>query len=146
MDKQLAEALAVLGIPADSDHARTVSAYRRLARSTHPDVSPAADAAEQFATVAAAYRRASASIQPPRSSARPSARPTGTSSAARRSCTPPGLPTVATDPAWTRSRLLFSISPLLSTESGPPPPIVAGPVMVLPGGGQAGGVRREWWR
>ena len=56
MDKQLEEALQVLGIPADSDRETVTGAYRRLARATHPDVSPNPDAAERFATVAAAYR------------------------------------------------------------------------------------------
>ena len=56
MDRQLDEALKVLGIPADSDRETVASAYRRLARATHPDVSPDPDAAERFAIVTAAYR------------------------------------------------------------------------------------------
>ena len=56
MDRQVDEALKVLGISADSDRETVTSAYRRLARATHPDVSRDADAAERFATVSAAYR------------------------------------------------------------------------------------------
>ena len=56
MDGRLDEALKVLGIPAGSDHETVASAYRRLARATHPDVSPEPDAAARFAAVTAAYR------------------------------------------------------------------------------------------
>ena len=64
MEKQLEEALQVLGIPADSDRRTVTGAYRRLARATHPDVSPNPDAAERFATVAAAYRLVSGAPEP----------------------------------------------------------------------------------
>ena len=64
MDRQLDEALKVLAIPVDSDPETVTSAYRRLARATHPDVSPDPDAAEQFATVTAAYRLVSAVPRP----------------------------------------------------------------------------------
>lgn len=70
MEWQLSAALKVLGIPADSDREQVTNAYRRLARVTHPDVSPAPDAAEQFATVTAAYRLVSASSRPSRRSGR----------------------------------------------------------------------------
>lgn len=56
MGRQLDEALEVLGVPADSDRASLTSAYRRLARTTHPDVSSDPEAAVRFATIAAAYR------------------------------------------------------------------------------------------
>jgi hypothetical protein len=62
MDKRRMEAFQVLGIPANSDQATVVHAYRRLARATHPDVSADPEAADRFATLAAAYRLAS---QPP---------------------------------------------------------------------------------
>lgn len=64
MEGQLGEALKVLGIPADSDRETVTSAYRRLARATHPDVSPDPDAAERFATVTAAYRLVSGALDP----------------------------------------------------------------------------------
>lgn len=56
MDRSRAEAFQVLGIPADSDRDVVASAYRRLARVTHPDVSHDPDAADRFATIAAAYQ------------------------------------------------------------------------------------------
>ena len=64
MDRQLDGALKVLGIPAHSDRETVTSAYRRLARATHPDVSPDPEAAERFATVTAAYRLVSAAPHP----------------------------------------------------------------------------------
>ena len=59
MDKGRADALKVLGLPADSDADAVAHAYRRLARMTHPDVSADPQAADRFATLAAAYRVAS---------------------------------------------------------------------------------------
>ena len=56
MARSIEEALRVLGVAADSDPATVAHAYRRLARATHPDVSPDPDATHRFATVAAAYR------------------------------------------------------------------------------------------
>jgi hypothetical protein len=56
MSRSVEEALRVLGVAADSDPATVAHAYRRLARATHPDVSPDPDAARRFATVTAAYR------------------------------------------------------------------------------------------
>ncbi len=56
MSRSIEEALRVLGVAADSDPATVAHAYRRLARATHPDVSPDPDATHRFATVAAAYR------------------------------------------------------------------------------------------
>jgi len=49
---------AVLGLAADVDRHQVTRAYRRLARATHPDVSPSPDAAARFAAVTNAYRRA----------------------------------------------------------------------------------------
>jgi hypothetical protein len=49
------EARALLGVAADSTPAAVTHAYRQLARTTHPDVSLAPDAAERFAAVSAAY-------------------------------------------------------------------------------------------
>jgi hypothetical protein len=56
MSRSLEEALSVLGVAANSDPETVARAYRRLARATHPDVSPEPDAAQRFAAVAAAYR------------------------------------------------------------------------------------------
>src|SRR3954454_2278744 len=109
MERQLAEALKVLGIPADSDHQRVTDAYRRLARMTHPDVSPDPEAAERFATLTAAYRLVSASTRHPRPSRR--AAP---------------------------SRLLFAVSPPLRGGRASRSPIVPGPVMVRPAQGDVG--------
>ena len=57
-DPGLEAAWAVLGLAAGADRDQVTSAYRRLARATHPDVSPTPDAAARFAAVANAYRRA----------------------------------------------------------------------------------------
>jgi DnaJ-class molecular chaperone len=45
----------VLGIPADADGQAIRRAHRALARSLHPDVNKAPDAAKQFSLVQAAY-------------------------------------------------------------------------------------------
>ena len=57
-DPELEAAWALLGLAAGADRDQVTRAYRRLARATHPDVSPAPDAAARFSTVADAYRRA----------------------------------------------------------------------------------------
>jgi hypothetical protein len=51
-------ARALLGLPDDADRSAVTRAYWRLARTTHPDRSDAADATARFASLAAAYRRA----------------------------------------------------------------------------------------
>jgi len=56
MSWSIEQALEVLGVTADSDPDAVAHAYRRLARATHPDVSPQPDAAERFAALEAAYR------------------------------------------------------------------------------------------
>jgi hypothetical protein len=58
IDPDLEAAWALLGLAAGADRDQVTRAYRRLARATHPDVSPAPDAAARFSTVADAYRRA----------------------------------------------------------------------------------------
>jgi hypothetical protein len=65
MDIGAVEAFRLLGIPRDSDHDAIAHAYRRLARSVHPDVSMDADAAQQFASLAEAYRIARAAPSAP---------------------------------------------------------------------------------
>jgi DnaJ domain len=148
MDRQLDEALKVLGIRADSDRATVTSAYRRLARATHPDVSPAPDAAERFATVAAAHRLVSGV---PR--ARPHPGPdaedgTGPTNAFPGSTAPMssrGEHEASADD-WTSPALdlggvslLLRVSPFASVRSWRRPPIVAGPTVVRraqPGAGE----------
>lgn len=49
-------ALAALGLGADASPRDIVSAYRRLARSSHPDTAPELVAGPAFADIAAAYR------------------------------------------------------------------------------------------
>jgi hypothetical protein len=56
MDRRAIEAFELLGIPRDSDRSTIVHAYRRLARTMHPDVSASADASERFASLTEAYR------------------------------------------------------------------------------------------
>ena len=58
VDPELEAAWALLGLAAGADHDQVTRAYRRLARATHPDVSPAPDAAARFSSVTNAYRRA----------------------------------------------------------------------------------------
>jgi curved DNA-binding protein CbpA len=121
MDKQIDAALKVLGIPAGSDRDTVNNAYRRLARVTHPDVSPEPDAAERFATVTAAYRLVSASSLPTAHSEAGSGRAPGSSESSLRRPAPAP-----------RDRLLLAWSPLLAASSGHRPPIVAGPVTLRP--------------
>ena len=115
MDRQLDEALGVLGIPAGSDRETVTSAYRRLARATHPDVSPDPDAAERFAAVLAAYRLVSGA---PNLGPRLPARSQRADDGAAR---PP-------EPGRARQRL--GSWPETHAGSWRRPPIVAGPVMV----------------
>jgi len=60
MNRRAVEAFQLLGIPRDSDRDTIAHAYRRLARTVHPDLSADADAAERFADLAEAYRIATA--------------------------------------------------------------------------------------
>lgn len=121
MDRQLDEALEVLGIPAGSDRDTVNNAYRRLARVTHPDVSSEPDAAERFATVTAAYRLVSDSDRP---SAHPRSGPASgpSESAPHRPAPPP--------PSVGNLRDLVGDWPTASY--GDRPPIVAGPVIIRP--------------
>ena len=139
MDGRLDEALKVLGIPAGSGREAVASAYRRLARATHPDVSPEPDAAARFAAVTAAYRVV---CQAPHSRLHP--RPQSQHRPASTDWTldwfaPPanlyqpvdfggGWSSSALDPGG--ARLLFGVSPVVPPRSQHRPPIVAGPVLV----------------
>ena len=135
MDRRLSEALKVLGVPADSDRETMASAYRRLARRTHPDVSPAPDAAERFATVVAAYRMASGAPRPGR---RAEAGTSSTDSSPRGSPPssyreePEDLADDWTSAAWdlAGAHMPRGLSSLGSAHSWRHPPIVAGPVVV----------------
>ena len=139
MDRQLDEALKVLAIPVDSDPETVTNAYRRLARATHPDVSPDPDAAVQFATVTAAYRLVSAVPQAalhPRQHSE--GRPAATGSFLRSTAPRPNAyepedfadhgARPASDPG--AARLLLGVSPFGPARSWRRPPIVAGPVVV----------------
>lgn len=112
MADRRSEAFALLGVPEGSDRSTVTRAYRRLARSTHPDVSTAGDSADRFAALSAAFAEAS---RPP---------------AAEESTTPR---TYATPPRRRRSTV---------GAGAVRPPLVAGPVVVLrsypPAGGRSG--------
>jgi curved DNA-binding protein CbpA len=126
MEKQLEEALQVLGIPADSDRRTVTGAYRRLARATHPDVSPNPDAAERFATVAAAYRLVSGVPEPGHHVRRRSE----------------DLTDPRSTPASGGARFLLGAWPVRPAGPWYRPPIVAGPVVVRgvqPDGGSRDG-------
>jgi hypothetical protein len=58
-------ALALLGLEADADPDQVRRAYRRLARATHPGVSPTADSAARFEALARAHRVVADAIRPP---------------------------------------------------------------------------------
>jgi hypothetical protein len=111
MDRQVSEALKVLGIPGGSDQEAVNNAYRRLARATHPDVSSDPDAAERFAALNAAYRLVSASLPQPGS-------------------VRPAYEHAASTPA--RTDLPRPVPPMFAGSPGRRPPIVAGPVVVRP--------------
>lgn len=64
MSRDLRAARKVLGVPADSTLELVTSAYRRLARTTHPDVSGDPGAAQRFADLTAAYRLVVDSLRP----------------------------------------------------------------------------------
>jgi curved DNA-binding protein len=50
------EAFATLGLTPTADRVAVAHAYRRLARTSHPDVSAAPDAAARFDRITSAYR------------------------------------------------------------------------------------------
>lgn len=55
-DKDHLAALALLGLGPDASHQEILSAYRRLARSSHPDTAQGAAPSHDFARINAAYR------------------------------------------------------------------------------------------
>jgi hypothetical protein len=116
VDKQLDDALEVLGVAPGSDRETVARAYRRLARATHPDVSPGPEAAQRFAAVTAAYRLVSGMHVAERDSRRPS------EGVAHDWATPASVPR--------GFPLLLGASPLEALWSWSRPPIVAGPAVI----------------
>jgi DnaJ-class molecular chaperone len=156
IDPGLEDAWAVLGLGADADRDQVTSAYRRLARATHPDVSPTPDAAARFAAVAHAYRRAVEATR------RQETEPRSTDTTPRKRSSTSGTgPASGQEDVW-----IYVSTPMvqdrfctdagetilpLSGRGGPgrghssPPgsaPIVAGPVHVQPAG-SSGPARSE---
>lgn|SRR6187200_700477 len=158
IDPGLEAALALLGLAAGADRDQVTSAYRRLARATHPDVSSTPDAATRFAAVSNAYRRAVEATRgqetgPPSTDAttpRERSSTSGTEPASAQedvwiyATTPMVQDRFCTDAAETilplssrgRPGRGYS-SPLVST------PIVAGPVHVQPAGSSRPHSERE---
>src|SRR3954454_6318585 len=118
MDPGLEADWAVLGLAAGADRDEVTRAYRRLALSTHPDVSPRPDAAVRFAAVTNAYRRVveaagrSFTGQPGSDRATPRPPPSTGGTA----------PVLAEEPVWIG----------VSTGRVNRSPIIAGPVQVQP--------------
>lgn len=157
IDPGLEAAWAVLGLAAGADRDQVTRAYRRLARATHPDVSPTPDAAARFAAVANAYRRAVEATRGQETEPR-STDPTPRD---RTSTSGPG-PASAQADAWIyvsapmvqdrfRTDTAETILPLTGRgrpergHSSPPgsAPIVAGPVHVQPTGSSRPRSERE---
>lgn len=108
-----AAALDVLGLPNGATPEQVTRAYRRLARSTHPDVTGATDptAGDRFAAISDAYHRLTTAPSPPPILAHsPVQRPVHSRAQG---------PTTAR-PGW------------LAGSPAARPPIVAGPVFVTP--------------
>ena len=129
MERSRVEAYRVLGIPVDSDRVTAARAYRRLARSTHPDLSTDPGAAEQFATLAAAYHVLLSETAGP-----PSETPPATGSAHR---VAPSTPRAAAHPWQERGRaggppMPGPVPVGVRVRSWARPPIIAGPVRVRP--------------
>lgn len=106
-------ALATLGVGVDASEQDILSAYRRLARSSHPDTAEQSLTSQDFAQINAAYRlltraespAATAAAQPPAPEREPY--PSGFA----------GLP----------------LEEVLWSDSWPDdPPVVAGPVIIRP--------------
>ena len=116
VDPTVRAAFALLGLPPDADQLAVAAAYRRLATTTHPDVSRELDAAERFTALSAAYRRARDAA--PERTAQPA------------SSEPPDRPSTA--------------QPSPRTTPTVAPPIVAGPVRVEPGPDRARGQDLLW--
>ncbi len=112
-----AEALAVLGLPATASPADVIRAYRRLAKSSHPDVTGRTDptAGQEFASLTEAYDVLTGPPAPPERSATAPLHERGPAEA--QPTTPPRQPRPQ--------------RPGPTGWSGRPP-IVAGPVTITP--------------
>ena len=130
-------AFRLLGIPTGSDREVVVRAYRRLARTTHPDVSADPEASERFATLTAAYRLAS-KISGRDADPAPAVRPGRNTRAAGDG---DDLGSDGATPGW-GSHAAWPMPTVLGVapRSWQRPPIIAGPVHVRP---PSSGVRRE---
>jgi curved DNA-binding protein CbpA len=114
------EALTVLGLPATATPEDVTRAYRRLAKSSHPDLTGRTDrtAGQQFAAITEAYR---ALLAPDEHRSEPS--PGEPAASSTRPATPTDAARAATPP--TRR-------PRSATRWIGQPPIVAGPVVITP--------------
>lgn len=118
-------ALALLGLSEQATATDVVAAYRRLAKTTHPDVAGPRDpdAGRRFAALTDAYRAlvpmpaAPSSTTPPATAPPPTAPPQGG---------PPGRGRIPVRVRVTRSP--FIAGPVRDTRS----PIIAGPVRISP--------------
>jgi hypothetical protein len=122
------EALGVLGLPATASSADVTSAFRRLAKLSHPDATGRTDASagQRFAAVVEAYRLLAPATESPDSSGSPVSgaappppgEPSEHPAPQRAPERPPQRPPIRSDPS--------------STVRGSRPPIIAGPVVVRP--------------
>jgi hypothetical protein len=138
------QALELLGVTADSDPVTLARAYRRLARTNHPDLCTDPDAAERFAAIATAYHLIRDHAEPPAAApidpaATPNRTPveqpaTGTTSVIFRPAEldqfwPHSTGHRADNENWSLVRLMQATWP---GEVSRPSPIVAGPVRISP--------------
>jgi predicted porin len=114
-DPDRSAALAALGLSIDASGADILSAYRRLARLSHPDTSQGTAADQDFMQINAAYRFL-----------------TGADVAAAASADESHPATTAAGPDTTESSGLTSLD-VASTQVWPDDPqVVAGPVIIRP--------------
>ena len=136
VERRRLEAYRLLGIPAGSDRETVAHAYRRLARTIHPDVSRDPKTADRFAILTEAYRLVTEEPPTPVAPATPgnSHRPAQASGGNQR-----GEEWLA--PAWATIRAVSQ--PSAGDVSGHCPPIVAGPVLIRPLGAAPGRGARD---
>lgn len=129
MESKRIEAFRLLGIPAGSGREAVVNAYRRLARTSHPDVSADPAAAGRFAALTAAYRLVS-EVPGPDADPAPALRPERHTGASAGDGEDLGNVWTALGSAYGGGwPVRMSPGP---ARSGQRPPIVAGPVRVRP--------------
>ena len=109
-------ALALLGLSEGAPRAAVTQAYRRLALTTHPDLSDAADAAARFDALTDAYRRVLAAAP---------AQAAATSAPATEPTTSPTVPR-------TRPHIVHPGVSLFDRAGASRPIIVVGPVRIEP--------------